>query len=173
MNIAKIIYCFLILIHGTLLAAASLAQTCNPAIPPKTPTSEFTDHANGTLTDRNTGLMWKKCVEGLSGSACDQGYASLMNWSGALQHAATHEFAGHTEWHLPNIKELASIAETACSEPAINLALFPNDPGSIVWSSSPNAKDSDEAWAVYFVYGFDSWWIKNNYTYVRLVRTEW
>ena len=170
MSIAKKTCYLFILIHGTFFAVASVAQTCNPNIPLKTPTSEFTDHGDGTLTHQRTGLMWKKCIEGLSGSGCDQGSASAMNWSGALTHAASHEFAGHMVWRLPNIKELASIAETACYAPAMNLSVFPNEPGSLVWSSSPNANYSDSAWVLDFDDGYDGTHTKNGLKYVRLVR---
>lgn len=170
MKTYPVIHFLTTLFHAVVLVSASQAQTCNSNIPLKTPDSEFTDHGDGTLTHQGTGLVWKKCVEGLSGLACDQGTASTMDWSQALTHAASHEYAGPTAWRLPNIKELASIAETACYGPAINLSIFPNDPGSNVWSSSPYAQFSTYAWFLNFNFGNDDAGSKDYTNYVRLVR---
>lgn len=150
--------------------SASHAQTCNPNIPLKTPDNEFIDHGDGTVTHQRTGLMWKRCPEGLYGSDCDQGVAMRMNWGQALGHAVSYEYAGHTIWRLPNMKELSSIVETACYAPAINLSIFPNDLGSYVWSSSPDANSSNYAWILGFYYGYDSTRAKSYDYYVRLVR---
>lgn len=152
------------------LVSASQGQTCNPNIPLKTPDNEFIDHGDGTVTHQRTGLIWKQCPEGLHGPDCDQGTVTDMTWSEALVHASSHEFASHSNWRLPNIKELASIAETACYASAINLSIFPNDQGWFAWSSSPDTNNSDFAWSFSFYYGYDNVRDKGNDGYVRLVR---
>lgn len=133
---------------------AGAVQTCKPAIPASTPTGQFVDHGDGTVTDIHTGLMWKQCLEGLSGSGCATGTLLTFTWQGALQQPGVVNggggFSGHADWRLPNIKELRSIVEEQCMFPAINLTLFPNDLGSYVWSSSPYAYVSDGAWDVNF-----------------------
>jgi hypothetical protein len=133
------------------------AQTCKPAIPASTPTGQFVAHGDGTLTDTRTGLMWKQCVEGRSGAGCASGRVATFTWQGALQRPEDVNggggFAGHTDWRLPNINELRSIVEEQCWDPAINLILFPNDPGTYVWSSSPNAGNSNYAWGLTFFGG--------------------
>lgn len=117
-----------------LLVAQSLnAQICKPeSIPATTPTNRFIVHANGTVTDKTTGLMWKKCSEGQSGDDCGTGSPSRYNWGQALQQAQeindSGGFAGYRDWRLPNIKELYSIVENQCLYPAINLDVFPNTP---------------------------------------------
>ncbi|MCW5199319.1 DUF1566 domain-containing protein [Desulfobulbus sp. F1] len=106
-----------------------------------TPTSSLTDNSDGTVTDSTTKLMWKKCLEGLSGSTCGTGVASTFTWQDALkQPGLVGNFAGQTGWRLPNIKELQSIVDETKSSPAINSTVFPNVPAaSQVWSSSPYA----------------------------------
>ncbi len=109
-------------------------------IPPSTPTSQFIQHNNGTVTDTATRLVWMRCSLGQTwdGTTC-QGDAQLLNWQQALQAPQTTNFAEYNNWRLPNIKELASIVEEACYNPAINLTIFPNTPfavGSSYWSSS-------------------------------------
>lgn len=100
------------------------------------------DNSDGTITDTKTGLMWKKCMEGFTGNSCDTGAAAAFTWQTALQQPGVVNsgggFAGQTDWRLPNIKELTSIVEEQCYDPAINLTRFPNTPSSVVWSGSPS-----------------------------------
>jgi len=151
-------------------ASAMAAQVCPSGIPLTTPTADFTDHGNGTTTHKPTGLMWKQCLEGQSGSNCSTDAANTHTWQQALQLAEGHSFAGYSDWRLPNIKELKSIIELACYSPAINLNVFPNDTGSNVWSGSPYANNSGSAWYVYFGYGNGNYISRNYGVRVRLVR---
>jgi hypothetical protein len=144
----------------------SAAQTCNNNMLASIPDDRFTVNGDGTVTDIETGLVWRQCLEGQSGADCSSGTANSFTWQEALQHAA----AQGDDWRLPNIKELASIVELRCYDPAINLNIFPNTPSSAVWSGSPDANYSHTAWGVHFLYGND---YGNNRSYsghVRLVR---
>ena len=80
---------------------------------------------DGTVTDGVTGLMWKQCPEGLEGSDCSVGAAGLLIWGGSMKRARDSEFAGYTDWRLPNMKELLSIVAFDQSSPAINTTVFP------------------------------------------------
>ncbi len=176
----KLLYYTLILALSGLPGAVNAAQTCksDSEIPASTPTSRFRDHGNGAVTDTQTGLMWAKCAEGYSGSACSWDSTrtdSKHKWKEALDLANSSTLAGYKDWRLPNIKELRSIVERQCSNPAINLLVFPNtsssaskDPG--FWSSSP-AHDSKYAWHVLFYYGNSYSNGRMNIRYVRLVRS--
>lgn len=155
---------------------ANAAQVCQTAnIPASTPTARFTNHGDGTVTDTQTGLRWKQCAEGLSGTDCTTGAAQTFTWQAALQQAQTLNttggFAGFTDWRLPNIKELRSIVERQCYSPAINFNVFPNTPSASFWSSSPVAYFSSNAWYVYFDNGDNDWGNKNYARQVRLVRS--
>ena len=167
------------------LPVLAYAQICQPQnIPATTPTSQFTDHRNGIVTDNKTGLMWKKCSEGQTWdnntNSCN-GTAASYVWKSALQQAQSLNtkggFAAYTDWRVPNISELESIVEKQCYQPAINLNIFPNVSfsESQFWSSSPAptlGNGNYGAWLVNFVYGGDEGLNKNDYGLsVRLVRS--
>ena len=157
------------------LVAAGVAadQICKyDSIPATAPASRFTDNGDGTVTDKVTALQWKRCSEGQtwSGGTCI-GNATYYTWQQALQLADGASFAGKSDWRLPNIKELASIVEQACYDPAIDLVVFPGTPvWPQFWSSSPYADGAGHAWIVYFNYGYDGAYSKYNAYQVRLVR---
>ena len=161
------------------------AQDCSVDITPITPTSRFTDHGNGTVTDTRTGLTWKRCPEGYdfsdsgtpvdpSDDSCSVLGTASFTWQAALQQAATVNagggYVGQSDWRLPNIKELTSIVEWACSQPPINETLFPDTPIGFFWSSSTRVSSPTLAMGFYFTNGQGSFSLKSNGQYVRLVR---
>ena len=162
----------------TLVVGGAQAQTCTPALSPaSTPTSQLLDNGDGTVTDTKTGLMWKQCEEGRSGSDCASGSAEGFSWQQALQRAQTVNsgggFAGASDWRVPTIKELSSLVEQQCAGPAINLTRFPNTGRGIdpVWSSSAVSGYADFAWKVYFNDGIHDSEGKGNHSPLRLVRS--
>ncbi len=163
--------------------STATAQQCNEAIPPTVPDSRYKDNNNddnSTVIDLWTGLMWQRCVLGLSGDDCATGTAATFTWDEALQQAeainASGGFAGYNDWRLPNLKELYSLVENACLNPAINIRFFPNTPPLSHWSSSPYPNDEYGqyyTWFVDFAWGFSSYGgFRNNNgaSHVRLVR---
>ncbi len=150
-------------------AVPAAAQTCNEAVVATPPTARFT--LNGALaTDQRTGLTWTRCSLGQNwdGARCTD-LPEKYTWQEAFQHSSSADIAGFTDWRLPNIKELASIVELACVDPAINLAIFPDTPSGIFWSASP-ARYGDSAWYVEFRSGYNNWLTKSISMHVRLVR---
>ena len=167
---------------SSLLAVLPLvanAQTCQPgSIPATTPTSQFTDNSDGTVTDNKTGLMWKKCAEGQDMLTCS-GSSMNFNWQAALQHAqdmnggTTGNNLAYNDWRVPNIKELASIMEEQCYYPAINAAVFPNTPTVWFWSASSDASSGYRARGIDFYRGNGNVLGYKDYGgSVRLVRSE-
>lgn len=151
--------------------AATGAQLCHTYWPkPSTPINRFVNNEDGTVSDRVTGLIWKRCSEGLSGLACEIGSPATFTWQEALQAAASSSFAGKNDWRLPNIKELGSIVERQCTMPAINEIVFPATPTMSFWSSSPFVENRNFAWNIYFPYGISDGNDKSYKFFVRLVR---
>ncbi|MBU2938519.1 DUF1566 domain-containing protein [Lacinutrix sp. C3R15] len=75
--------------------------------------NDFIDNGNNTITDKATGLMWSK-TDSKTG----------MHWEEALAYAEDSEFAGYTDWRLPNVKELQSIVDYSGIFPAIDTTYF-------------------------------------------------
>lgn len=152
-------------------ASSLCAGSENTAITATTPSADFTDNGDGTVTHHKTGLIWQRCSLGQSWDGTDCiGNATAFTWADALAAGAQNTLAGFSDWRLPNKNELASIVEYRCHGPAINNQQFPNTPLEWYWSSSPDAYCSICAWYVRFddggVNGVDKY---SNYR-VRLVR---
>jgi len=135
------------------------------------PNGLYVDHGDGTITDKETGLMWQKCNLGLSGSDCLTGAADVFTWQAALAVANGNSGSNYTDWRLPNIKELFSIVAVSCFIPAINEAVFPNSISNInnYWTSSTQVNTLDALY-VGFRDGITGSRLKNNNYNVRLVR---
>ena len=99
------------------------------------PTSQFTINGDGTVNDGATGLLWQRCLLGLSGANCSVGTALFLPWSDALLAAKNSNFAGYSDWRLPSKAELESLIDDTCKDPATNAAVFPN-PGNWLVSST-------------------------------------
>jgi hypothetical protein len=165
------------MIHRIILALVAscaggsvLAQTCQPNVRASTPASRFVvDAKKGTVLDKKTGLMWKRCVEGQGGSDCSTGNTAYYPWEEAMQQADGSASAGYKDWRIPNHKELRSLVEVQCYGPAINAGVFPNTPSDSHWSGSPSGYDA--AWTVDFEEGdSDSYHFRDYNNAVRLVR---
>lgn len=157
------------------LPSLSNAQYCEPEIVATTPTERFTENNDGTVTDTKTGLMWQKCIDGQSGVNCATGPYQTYNWQGALQRVAiinsTTGFATYVDWRLPNVKELYSITEKKCFEPAINLEVFPTTGDrDYTWTSTPDISDPTRANLISFQGGDHSGYLKTETHFIRLVR---
>ncbi len=166
----------LFLLSSLAIVPGVSAQTCQiSSIAAITSDSQLTDNNDGTISDTKTGLMWKKCVEGVTDNLCNTGAATSFTWQSALQQPGVVNstgFATYHDWRLPDMKELASIVEEQCYDPAINLHRFPNTQSMVVWSGSPNAVSGAAAWYVDFNYGYLDF-ISRSFTFqVRLVRDD-
>ncbi|MCP5088816.1 MAG: DUF1566 domain-containing protein [Rhodobacteraceae bacterium] len=62
--------------------------------------NKFVSNKNGTVTDRATGLMWAK-----------DDSKKGMDWKTALAYCEDMQLGGHSDWRLPNAKELQSIVD--------------------------------------------------------------
>ena len=122
------------------------------------------------VRDNVTGLIWE--VKTDDGSIHDRD--NKYNWQNAqdvfIVAVNAEQFGGHSDWRMPSIKELASITDLGCFNPAINTDYLPNTLSSSYWSSTTLASYADYAWSVNFYYGYDYDYYKSYSYYARAVR---
>jgi cysteine-rich repeat protein len=144
------------------------------------------DNVNGTITDSNTGLMWEKLDDNNVGGIHD--WTNTYTWDNAFAVKiatlnAGSGFAAHTDWRVPNRRELDSIVNleihpgptvasefnTACT-PGCTMTSCSCTQSDFYWSSSSYALIPAFAWYVDFFDGFDDADFKAYDFYVRAVR---
>jgi hypothetical protein len=90
----------------------------------------YRDNGDGTITDKNTGLIWEK--KGNAGGLHDRDEAfrwsgdgsqeTIWDWLDDVNSEGGTGFAGHDDWRIPNIKELISIVDYGRADPSIDQA---------------------------------------------------
>ena len=105
---------------------------CNKNIIQSTPSERFIIMGDGTVADKKTGLIWRRCS---SGSNECKNIASLYTFQDALVKSGK-TYANSALWRLPNIKELNSIAQRSCINPALNTSIFPANQVQKFWSNT-------------------------------------
>ena len=124
--------------------------------------ASFYDNDNGTVSDSVTTLMWQQG---------DGQNSSDRTWEDALDYCENLSLGGHSDWRLPNVRELESIVDWDRYNPAINTIYFPGCRSSYYWSGSIDAVNSGLAWHVDFYNGAVTGYNYEVYDYyVRCVR---
>ncbi len=138
-----------------------------------------------TVIDLNTGLEWeKKCSCGglhdqnirypWSGNGSEE---TIWDWLDDVNAEGGSGYAGHSDWRIPNLKELQSIVDYGVSNPAVHPA-FNNAADSftlprLYWSSTTRSPLTSDAWFVDFsdgsVGGFDK---SIGPRFIRAVRSQ-
>jgi hypothetical protein len=119
--------------------------------------NQLIDNGDGTITDNATGLMWMKSDNGVG-----------ILWENALSYAEGFEYAGYTDWRLPDAKELQSIIDysrspattgSAAIDPLFNCTQITNEAGNpdypSYWSGTTfsSLTPTNGTWAVYVCFG--------------------
>ncbi len=117
--------------------------------------NNFTDNGDGTISDLATGLMWMQYDTG-----------NALDWEEALSTAEGFEFAGYSDWRLPDVKELQSIVDysrapgatnSAAIDPLFNCTQITNEAGQkdypYYWSSTTHANMMNGNNAAYVSFG--------------------
>ncbi len=120
--------------------------------------NHFVDNGTGTISDNATDLMWMQADS-------DTG----MTWKDALAYAENFTFAGHSDWRLPDTKELQSIVDytrspetsgSAAIDPLFSCKQITNEAGQpdypFYWTSTTHENmktDSSGTYGVYVCFG--------------------
>ena len=131
----------------------------------------LTDNNDGSVSDATTQLQWV------------QGETSPMTWEGAITYCENLDFDGHTDWRLPNIKEIGTLTQetvfidgTTGNSAALDYLYFPDSkqnerPGmNPYWSSTSGSTSPTEAWVINFTTGYAITYPKVASYSVRCVR---
>jgi len=134
-------------------------------------TTRFVDNGDGTVYDRATGLTWVQEPGVLGGVFGSAGSPGSMPWLTALAQCEALDYAGHTDWRLPNVEELHSLRDYGVTGTPIDV-LFPDTQAARYWSSTTQDSASTSAWTVVFIdeYRAVASAGKGVYYYVRPVR---
>lgn len=135
--------------------------------------ARYSISADGSeVVDSKTGLIWRRCPEGMTAdnNGCS-GVAAAYTWEQSLALANEAASASGKPWRLPSVKELSSIVDASCGNPAIDTRAFPGTPATPFWSSSPVENNPSKAWYVMFYGGFMNTYVCGGKLQVRLVRS--
>lgn len=120
----------------TILTAGQYSGTTNITINSKTDV-----HTNECVLDKNTGLMWSRRLSASVGPASN----GLISWTtnaggeGVFTYctaANTAGLAGHSDWRVPNVYELVSLADYEAGTGVPDATAFPSWTTSTVFSST-------------------------------------
>ena len=150
----------IVLLLGSSLAwsPAWAEQTCDTTFPMSAPVERFMDNGDGTLFDLEPDLTWMRCSLGQvwTGTTCT-GTPANYSWQSAQDAAnklnSEGGYANRHDWRVPKISELASIAERQCSNPRINLTLFPATPPAYFWTANTRRGAGMDAYAYVISFG--------------------
>lgn len=131
----------------------------------------YRDNGDDTITDRATGLTWMKLDSGHLAAAPHQD--GRMNWEQALRWVEDLEFAGHSDWRLPNIKEFQSIVDytrspdtthSAAIGPIFSVTPIRDSLGHVdypfYWSSTTHKRMGGGESACYIAFGRSQGWMR-------------
>ncbi|MFN2352819.1 MAG: DUF1566 domain-containing protein, partial [Kiritimatiellia bacterium] len=93
--------------------------------------------------------MWVKAPHALSGNGV------TMVWNDAIDFCNGLDFAGHTDWRLPNVRELHSLIDyrNTPALPSGHPFTGVQSDDDYYWSSSTRAVHTASAWLVYLAMG--------------------
>ncbi|MHC4342019.1 MAG: Lcl C-terminal domain-containing protein, partial [Planctomycetota bacterium] len=115
--------------------------------------NRFVSGKDGTISDLATGLMWAQADSG-----------KPLDWEESLAYCESLELAGHSDWRLPNIKELHSIVDYTRAPdarnrtsigPAIDPVFGMSHPEAWFWSGTTHLEGGriQGAFAAYIAFG--------------------
>jgi hypothetical protein len=127
--------------------------------------NKFVDNGDGTVTDHATGLTWTQNDSG-------QG----LDWEAALNYCESLDFAGISDWRLPDVKELQSIIDynrspdatsSAAIDPIFNISSITNEAGQLdypyFWSSTTHANARSGGGGAYVSFGRAPGYMNNQF----------
>ncbi len=119
--------------------------------------SRYVDNNDGTILDTQTELMWQQADD-----------AATYSWQQALHHCENLIIGVHSDWRLPNKRELHSIVDFSKDDPAVDPVFECRSAG--YWTGSSSDWDPSSAWYTLFEDGSTEYDLKGSSYFVRCVR---
>ena len=95
------------------VTAKSVSEDRLPPAPPQVAmVDRFVDNGDGTVTDRQTGLMWIK-------NGWRMEFLAAVSWDAAMKKCAGFRAGNYTDWRLPTVEEWRSLVDRSVSVPAL------------------------------------------------------
>ncbi|NGZ07104.1 MAG: DUF1566 domain-containing protein [Magnetococcales bacterium] len=118
------------------------------------PAIRFVDLGDGTITDQLTGLTWMKNANCWGSQNWANALAKVAGLNTGIESCSGYTTGTHTDWRLPNRKELRSLIDYGRTEPALPVSHpFLGVNSYTFWSSTTSAVNTDSAWYVNLPYG--------------------
>ncbi len=128
----------------------------------------YTNNGDKTVSDKATGLIWQQGTADTNGDGSISN-SDMVNWQEALAYCEGLTFADHSDWRLPNIREMFSLGDRSTYRPAVN-PVFQTVIDGYYWSST-NAESAYYAKAYDSNGGSSGLWVgKSEDRYVRCTR---
>lgn len=122
------------------------------------------DDIKEVVFDTSSNLMWQD-----NSDVSD--FNKVKNWNDSINYCKSLDFAGFSDWHLPNAKELYSLLDRSRYRPAINEAFTYSTVYDSYYSSSSYIGTSSLAYRINFsLWGISGWVDKSDLNCVRCVR---
>ena len=97
----RVIYVLFIVLLNVM--SSSVSASCKTI-------DDLRPNADGTVTDRRKGTIWKMCPEGMAwnGRAC-VGTEIRLNWYDSIKHASNARDIGKSDWRLPTTLDVQDL----------------------------------------------------------------
>lgn len=127
---------------------------------PQLVAQRFTTTGDSSVLDSLTFLEWQFFPVETS-----------KTWEDALIYAENLNLDGHSDWRLPNIKELRSLNDESRVSPSVNNSIFKFGVKKF-WASTSLPNQTTKAWYYETNYGITTYEIKTNPLYLICVRNH-
>lgn len=104
-----------------------------------------TINGDDIVLDLATGLIWPA-----NGNAAGCNNGGAIVWEAGITYAGGLNFAGFTDWRMPNILELISLIDFTEETPVVYTDYFSNISASAYWTSTADARFTYWKWNVEF-----------------------
>lgn len=140
-------------------SAVRLVRNIVQAKPKEKDIGRFVDNGNGSISDKETGLMWKR-----TDSFID--LDKWISWEEAktfCQSLNREEFAGFTDWRMPTRKEAMTIydpahpTKDAYGDIVFLFGIFPPGAGITTWTKTLSKTDRSLAMRFHYYNGDYKW----------------